>query len=552
MVKFLRSFLPGIVAMAAIQTSHADVTYLLVTEDYQLDLQSRYIIVAKDYDVIAGKCAKGNDSKWGLTAVDVTRNPDNSIVVKGDAVDHESSRFHLNHKISSYSDEYQWQLRNDVTANGTLQPSSKYELGYGVQQISYQYKEVQIKFMADGSTQMNYPPAYYISYFPNLKRFRSSKKTELEAVCLYREDWFGFKIDGSNESDEEVRLTSIWEPQEHFLKTPLEVRYIFNDGTKVTKDQLMKDGLSVKTSDGTKISIPRGEGGDVLWVLGVYEAEYNDTGTDYGTEYYRYSHVFRFDVPKPEKKVTTSEHFTQPKADGYLFKEQVTFVKDSDVKIYYTLDDSDPVIPTEADGDGPVYDADKTPIIYYGDKINLKFIVVKEGYEPTEVISLTITGEPKPVTTLNVHFKQPIEKKYEVDELILFERDADVKIYYTLDGLDPVIPGSVPTPTEPEPVSNDLEGENHQEKTYDLDERPIKYPGGGIYVNYLAVKQHYAPSQVLLFKYEPPTSGIDDVKADDNQPEIFYNLQGVQVTPPLRPGLYILKKGAKASKIIIR
>lgn len=554
MVKFLRSFLPGIVAMAAIQTSHADVTYLLVTEDYQLDTQSRYIIVAKDYDVMAGEFTKGTNSRWGLTTVDITRNPDNSITVKGDVADYKASRFYLRNKESKYSEEYKWELHNENS--DILRPIGGGGLGNGTQTSSYSYKELQFKFMPDGATQMGYPPENsvpnYIRYSSSLKRFKCAKKDELEAVCLYREDWFGFKIDGSNESDEEVRLISIWEPQEHFLKTPLEVRYIFNDGTKMTKDQLMKDGLSVKTSDGTKISIPRGEGGDVLWVLGVYEAKYNDTGTDYGTEYYRYSHVFRFDVPKPEKKVTTSDHFTQPKADGYLFKEQVTFVKDSDVKIYYTLDGSDPVIPTEADGDGPVYDADKTPIIYYGDKINLKFIAVKEGYEPTEVISLTITGEPKPVTTLNVNFKQPIEKKYEVDELILFERDADVKIYYTLDGLDPVIPGSAPTPTQPEPVSNGLEGENHQEKTYDLDERPIRYTGGGIYVNYLAVKQHYAPSQVLLFKYEPPTSGIDDVKADDNQPEIFYNLQGVQVTPPLRPGLYILKKGAKASKIIIR
>lgn len=553
MTKILRSFLPGIVAMAAIQVSHADVTYFLVTEEYQLDFQSRYLIVAKDYDVMAGECTNAGDGKWGLAVVDITRNSDNSIVIEGDVANYKNSRFYLRDKISKYSDEYCWELHNE-NGGDILRPLGSGALGYGAQATSYLYKELQFKFMSDGSVQMSYPPGVpnFICYAPSLKRFKCAKKNELEAVCLYREDWFGFKIDSSYESEDDIRLTSLWVPQEHFLKTPLEIKYIFNDGAKVTKDQLMTDGQSIKTNDGTKISIPRSEEGDVLWVLGVYEARYNDNGNDLGNEYYRYSHVVSFDVPKPEKKITTSEHFIQPKSDGYAFMEEVVFSKDSDVKIYYTIDGSTPVIPADENSMGQIYDADTTPIIYYGDEINLKFIAVKEGYEPTEVISLTLTGEPKPVTTENVHFKKPVERKYEIGELILFERDPDVKIYYTLDGLDPVIPGS--ETNQPEAESDEPEDESHYEKTYDLDERPLKYEGEEFTVKYLAIKQHYAPSPVYLFEVKLDTSGINDVVADDNdnQPVMFYNIQGTPVAPPLRPGLYIMKKGTKASKIVIR
>ncbi|MBD5236173.1 MAG: starch-binding protein [Bacteroidales bacterium] len=46
-------------------------------------------------------------------------------------------------------------------------------------------------------------------------------------------------------------------------------------------------------------------------------------------------------------------------------------------------------------------------------------------------------------------------------------------------------------------------------------------------------------------------SGIDSVAADSNEPVVIYNLQGVRVDNP-GPGIYIVVKGGKRNKIVIR
>lgn len=45
-------------------------------------------------------------------------------------------------------------------------------------------------------------------------------------------------------------------------------------------------------------------------------------------------------------------------------------------------------------------------------------------------------------------------------------------------------------------------------------------------------------------------AGIETVSADTNAPAVYYNLQGVQVANPVQGGIYIVRQGNKASKIL--
>ncbi len=47
-------------------------------------------------------------------------------------------------------------------------------------------------------------------------------------------------------------------------------------------------------------------------------------------------------------------------------------------------------------------------------------------------------------------------------------------------------------------------------------------------------------------------SGIDDVTVDTDAPAVWYNLQGIRIDSPERPGIYIRRQGDKAEKLIVK
>ena len=51
-------------------------------------------------------------------------------------------------------------------------------------------------------------------------------------------------------------------------------------------------------------------------------------------------------------------------------------------------------------------------------------------------------------------------------------------------------------------------------------------------------------------QFQTPSS-IDTVVTDDNAKAEYYNLQGIRITNPQKGNIYIVKKGAKASKIVM-
>lgn len=170
----------------------------------------------------------------------------------------------------------------------------------------------------------------------------------------------------------------------------------------------------------------------------------------------------------------------------------------------------------------------------------------------TDVIKVEIKETPLPVTSAEEgHFTHPATTGYAVGNYIDFEpKDSDVKIYYTLDGRDPIIPESSPVALSDR--SNETT-EDHTGKTYDLDERPLIYDGSPLSVHYVAVKAGHSPSAVGDIAIPGIPTAIDIIGCDDTPAEaIYYNMQGLRVMQPLSPGLYIRRQGSKAEKIIVR
>lgn len=118
-----------------------------------------------------------------------------------------------------------------------------------------------------------------------------------------------------------------------------------------------------------------------------------------------------------------------------------------------------------------------------------------------------------------------------------------MKIYYTLDGQRPEIPQA---------QSKADSGAEHRGKTYDLDYRSLIFQGEAINIKFVALKKDYLPSDVFEYAIDSKASGITDIPSHPNNSTEYYNLQGIRVSPPLQPGLYIVKQGSKAKKILIK
>lgn len=62
--------------------------------------------------------------------------------------------------------------------------------------------------------------------------------------------------------------------------------------------------------------------------------------------------------------------------------------------------------------------------------------------------------------------------------------------------------------------------------------------------------QTLAFDAVYFYNYEG--AGVADIEIDENAPATYYNLQGVEISGELTPGLYIKRQGNKASKVVIK
>ncbi|MCM1137144.1 MAG: chitobiase/beta-hexosaminidase C-terminal domain-containing protein, partial [Muribaculum sp.] len=248
---------------------------------------------------------------------------------------------------------------------------------------------------------------------------------------------------------------------------------------------------------------------------------------------------------EPRPTTQLNSHFYILKESGYKFKEEVRIDRLGEVKIYYTLDGSDPVIPSAGVVSPTTYDFDYTPIVYMGHSITLKLVAVKEGMLPSVIISLTLTGEDIPSTTIDQHFMRPTEKVYALHEEIMFNRDADVKIYYTLDGQEPIVPDAksiIPQGT--------IDG--HTGQTYDLDQRPLTYEGIAMMIKFVAVKEDYMPSEVYTYYIGDDASALPLVQYDSDSQSEYYNINGIRIQYPTQPGIYIVRQGRESRKIFIQ
>lgn len=201
------------------------------------------------------------------------------------------------------------------------------------------------------------------------------------------------------------------------------------------------------------------------------------------------------------------------------------------------------------------YNDGNLTINYKGNKKYL-WLIRDHGpiYIQTDAIKVELKETSLPPTSAeSEHFTHPATEGYHVGDAIDFEpKDNDVKIYYTLDGQDPIIPTDSPASVTECSVDGE-ETEEHAGKTYDLDERALIYTGTPLSVRYVAIKSGFSPSTVNSLSIAGLPTSIDLIGCDgkQNEPQ-YFNIHGMRVSQPLAPGIYILKHDGKTEKIIIR
>jgi len=163
------------------------------------------------------------------------------------------------------------------------------------------------------------------------------------------------------------------------------------------------------------------------------------------------------------------------------------------------------------------------------------------------------------------HFTQPKATDYEMNEAVDFKQQSDVKIYYTLDGRDPVVPGTAAanavsaqnvnaggTEEEEGDTGAEIGDGEHIVRTYDLATRPLVFDGSTLNIRYVAVKDGYEPSAVHSLLITGTSTRIEFTEVDSNAQPVFHDITGKRIEAPQAPGIYLRTVSGKTEKIIVR
>lgn len=87
---------------------------------------------------------------------------------------------------------------------------------------------------------------------------------------------------------------------------------------------------------------------------------------------------------------------------------------------------------------------------------------------------------------------------------------------------------------------------------YDADTRTVTFPAEAILYRELNDPDIYTANRQALFKVVLPVeNALDRIEAGDNTPAVYYNLQGIRVDRPESGNLYICRRGAATTKIVM-
>ncbi|MCM1255636.1 MAG: chitobiase/beta-hexosaminidase C-terminal domain-containing protein, partial [Duncaniella sp.] len=414
-MKFSVSLLLRVGCLLIAYTSFAQDTFQLVTDNRQLDESSRYIIVAKDNNV-ATSVPKKNKKVYYLTTAAINRLDDNTIINPGEGVDI-FRLSDLNEVFNGSEGLKKWRIGFDdiLDERGSLVYDDKGNLTYTNLIISQIYEKVSIKVESTGSANIRFEnkTTTYIRYDGLLPGFKPSTKSENADISLYRRDDFQFKVNESLSTDEKIVVSSTWANILDSKSKSLKVHYILNDGTTVSDEEVISSDNLIECET-ENIEIPRSNIGTTLWIIGEIDQSSSKAPTIY-------SHLYKAEFKQSTPLVTGSDTYILPEVRDYKYEEQVTIEHGPDVKIYYTLDGSSPEVPMDGDiPQPPTFDLDLKPIIYLGEELRIKFVALKERCLPSEVISVTITGEPKPLPVTDGEAYKPKSEGYKIGEEVTF------------------------------------------------------------------------------------------------------------------------------------
>ena len=181
-----------------------------------------------------------------------------------------------------------------------------------------------------------------------------------------------------------------------------------------------------------------------------------------------------------------------------------------------------------------------------GTRAGIKTITVKYAERPTEVVGLTHSVEAKSMTaqiayTIHVNHHKEGKDNYEVIFTLNGEEISSTE--HTLVGA--AAPAMMREAAVEPTSTHKLTGTIH---VTELDAK-TEYNGT------ITVKHNDNPVDVevapVVFKTMNPT-GIEDVTVDGNEEAEYFNLQGVRVAQPEAGQVYIVRRGAKVQKELVK
>lgn len=410
-------------------------TFRLVTSQDEVTDHDHYIIVARDYDK-----ALGEIKTTRYLAVDITRQPDGSIILS----DEDKSAIQVMRLIDNSKDfpGYPWLVQSPKGFLGYSSKNLSYDGGASVSgfNVSISVTDGVVKmYMRDITNSKSWPLLYNSTV--NGEKFNYSST---EPICLYREVLPPLEL-----ANESLALAPNEPITVRTVDTPYYLSYIINDGEEVDRNTILSTGITVNNIQTEEYQIPNPGPYKTLWALARY-------------------------------------------------------VRDDFAK-------------------GEVY---------------LHSNLLTAGF------TLAVTSE------LAGHFTPPSESGYKAGQTILIERDDDVEIYYTLDGLEPELPSA--SAAQASLFATVAAGDEHEGKTYRLSARPIVYSGEPLMLNFIAQKEGYAPSDLYSLTITGQSSIITDVYTNPESTPAYYNLQGIEQAEPLAPGIYVRKAGSNVDKVIVK
>lgn len=226
---------------------------------------------------------------------------------------------------------------------------------------------------------------------PGTDRVKMARNSQSNLRIYYRDPCMFDFADPSTPLADDHTITiahSMW-----ITESLTDIHYLLNNGHRPTIQEMaaapsLTVDIPVTTpyAHRSTFTIDHDRKATHLWLMPRKNEDIIDGGYIFGDGLIFEGHLTDQAVTSPGQN-----HYSEPQPQGPP-GQPVDFTRDRDVKIYYTLDGSDPDIPPLEDS--PTHDLDKAPLIYPpSGQIDIRFKALKPGWRPSATTAIVSTPD---------------------------------------------------------------------------------------------------------------------------------------------------------------